>query len=236
MGPSVNLFERALIDNLTFDIGPPIEITLTDNRKTLISINKTKKTTVVRLARYFAWADYEIWKELSKYINGETTRLPERIMDFAKRQTLPEDVARKALRSLKPVGNVSDLGKMADSINRRYFNGALDVNITWGQASGVKRGRARVKSIRMGSYDEKLNLIRIHPVLDSETTNKEYLELVIYHEMIHKKLAENGGRKKNGKTHNAEFKKLEKEYASYHTAIAWEKENLDKLFLARRKL
>ncbi len=117
-----------------------------------------------------------------------------------------------------------DLEFLKQRLNQEYFKGKLEVNIEWGKKVNTTNRR----SIRFGSFEEKKNLIRIHPRLKQEFVPLEVLELTIYHEMCHKFLPPV---KRNGKweAHHKDFKKKEREFSHYRQAVQWEKRNWAKL-------
>ncbi len=129
-------------------------------------------------------------------------------------ESIPEDL---------PVDE-RDLEFLKQGLNQDYFSGKLDVNIEWGKKVNTTNRR----SIKFGSFEEKKNLIRIHPRLKQDFVPLEVLKLTIYHEMCHKFLPPV---KRNGKweAHHKDFKKKEREFSQYRQAIQWEKKNWAKL-------
>ncbi len=87
-------------------------------------------------------------------------------------------------QSLKTQGRIYDLAAMFEAVNRRYFNGTVLCSIGWGRRGKAKRG-ARSRMIRFGSYSRLENVIRINPVLDSESVPAEFVEYIMFHEMLH---------------------------------------------------
>ncbi len=95
----------------------------------------------------------------------------------------------------------------------------MGLPITWGRGSG----RARRRGLTFGSYDPRLPLIRIHPVLDRRDVPAYFVESVVYHEMLHHKLG--GIRDRAGRTvyHSRRFREAEASYPSHRQALAWER-------------
>lgn len=235
MGTTLNLFENALAKTLRRELGPNLELTITDNRRHLISIRRAGKKLYVRLSRIFAYADRATMRELIEFLKGRSSKVPPRVKDFIDSQPLPSRLAKKALLKLNPKGVAYDLRRISEKINRRYFKGAMKIKITWGRARAAKRWSRR-GTIQLGSYDKDLDLITIHPVLDCKTVPVEVVELVVYHEMLHKKLGVTtlaSGRKM---THTPRFRQMEKSYSRYEEAVEWERKNLGRLLRARRRL
>jgi len=232
MDAQKNLFEHALIDRIAAQAGPITRLTLTDNRKSLVSIRWTGKAKFVRLSRIFAFADDKTLDDLARYIRGEARRLPPSVFSFADRQPLPPHVAKKALLKLDSKGEFHDLRRVMSAVDKKYFGGEMKVNITWGRG-GAGKHMARKRTIQLGSYDKDLDLVTIHPALDSAETPIEYVGLIVYHEMLHKKVAtvtlSNGRRV----SHSREFKRLEREYEQYAQIMEWEKKNLGRILRSR---
>ena len=94
----------------------------------------------------------------------------------------------------------SVLEKSFDRVNERYFYNLLEkTNLKWGYPSLSK----------LGSYEYGTDTIMISKVL--ENTDKEILDYIMYHEMLHKK--HKFTRKNNRNYHHTpEFRKKEKEF------------------------
>ena len=116
-----------------------------------------------------------------------------------------------------------------DSVSADRFGGTLLPPITWGRWSTL-RGRRR--TIRLGSYDHREGLIRIHPALDQEWVPRELVEAVVHHELLHAALPprESGGRRC---LHGPEFRRLERELPQHTVAERWLAANLPRLLRGR---
>ena len=73
---------------------------------------------------------------------------------------------------------------------------------------------------------EEDRIIRIHPLLDREFVPRWYLEYVVYHEMLHAFVPDKYDAEGRRIIHHAGFLKRERKFRHYHSAIAWEQENL----------
>jgi hypothetical protein len=235
----MTLFEHSFASDLSERLGPGFAITLTDNRSTMVSIRKKNGITNVRIARYLALGDRDVTDGLFAYLVGSVKSLPKNVRAFAESQPAPKDAARRVKVKAQPKGFCYDLGKIARNINQQYFDGVLKVTITWGRGGvSPKRKRSKNRHVQLGSYSRDIDLIRINPVLDTQDVPLEYIGLVIYHEMLHKKFdAEQDGKKTGGRrsVHPMAFRKAEKEYEGFEAAMAWEAKNLDRLFAMREK-
>ncbi|VAX17299.1 hypothetical protein MNBD_NITROSPINAE03-858 [hydrothermal vent metagenome] len=223
-----DLFENALITGIHNRVGRLMKITLTDNAMSMISVREEGKLLKVRLSRIFALADNDVMSDLSDFISGRARSLPVKVRSFI--DTQPVFRRRRERQAVKIIaaGAHYNLRIIARRLNKYYFDNRLNVRLTWGRRGRRARFR-RSRSIQYGSYDYSLDLIRIHPALDSPRVPIEFVECVVYHEMLHKKLGVvktiNGRRR----LHPPEFKKLEREYEGFEKAMDWEKKNFNKL-------
>ncbi len=101
-------------------------------------------------------------------------------------------------RPVQPVivqtkGRVFDLAMIRDRINRLYFNGSLDCRIGWAKV-GQHRRNARSRTIRYGTYNKALNLIRINPILDDSRVPAIFMDYIVFHELLHAAVPSERGR------------------------------------------
>ncbi|MBC8500659.1 MAG: SprT-like domain-containing protein [Nanoarchaeota archaeon] len=120
-----------------------------------------------------------------------------------KRKTINMELYDKFIKNIPkfsiPTNVDLVLEESFDRMNKKYFFDFLEKpNLVWGQESFRK----------LGSYEYATDTIIISKVLKGE---KELLDYVMHHEMLHKKLKFNS---KNGRNyhHTSEFKKREKEF------------------------
>jgi len=102
-------------------------------------------------------------------------------------------------------------------VNEKYFFGMMDIpNIGWGDFSTSK----------LGEYNYKADHITMSSVLKNQ---QEFLDLVMHHELLHKK---HKFKSKNGRSlyHSSAFKKDEKQFEDYE-----EVEKQLKRYLSRSK-
>jgi hypothetical protein len=221
-----DLFEHSLINELHNKVGLPMEITLTDNKKRMISVRKEGQWLFVRLSKIFTLADDDLISDLAHYISGKANGLPARVRYFINSQPPMPNRGKRSPGKITTAGKSYNLRIIARRLNEQYFSGKLPVRLTWGRApTRVANRRRRSRSILYGSYDGILDLIRIHPALDSLNVPIEFIESVVYHEMLHKKLGITNTVNGRRRLHTPEFKKLEREYVGFSKAMEWEKKN-----------
>jgi len=96
-----------------------------------------------------------------------------------------------------------DLKKSFDRINKIYFNEFMELpNLVWGSNSFSK----------LGTYEYATDTITVSSILKN---NQEFLDYIMYHELIHKKIQ---FFHKNGRnySHTKDFRKLEKKFKDPH--------------------
>jgi hypothetical protein len=126
------------------------------------------------------------------------------------------------------VGHHHDLQAILREVNVRYFEPTVNACIGWARRAAALGRRRKRRSIKLGSYLGRARSIRIHPVLDAGWVPRFFVEYIVYHEMLHDVL---GMPVRNGRRrlHGPEFRARERLFDRYAEAIAWERDNLDRL-------
>ena len=137
----------------------------------------------LRLHPCFLLAAEDVLRDLAQHLRAPTRHRGDRLREFARvaRVAVPARPARRP--PLEPVGRHHDLAQICDRINREHFGGALRTRITWGKAALPRRRRRR--SIVFGSYDAALDLVRVHPELDSPRVPHHFVDYIVHHELLH---------------------------------------------------
>ena len=210
--------EHTLKDHLQTLTGRDLNLIITDNATSMLSVRKKAENVTVRLHSMFLGAGSEICLEVAKLIkNGRCNR---QILGSFIRANNHLIKQKSPVNSLKRVtGEHFCLQTIYDSLNSEYFDGAVFACITWGKSNSKKRVRMRT----MGSYNVGTNTIRINPQLDKKTVPAYFLEFVVYHEMLHAYL---GIKTRNGRRsiHSGEFRLHEKKFRHYAKAMEWERQ------------
>jgi len=207
-----------------------LAVTLTDNRHTMISVRRDHSRGPryrVRLHHMFADADPIVTRALARYIGSNdpaASRVLGAFIDSQQHRVRPLARALHA-PALETRGRHFDLLEIYDDLNRRYFAGAIQARITWGQRCGKPRRR---NSIKMGSYSVEERLIRVHRSLDRAFVPRYFVEWIVYHEMLHQvhHAALVNGRRQ---FHTPAFLADEASYQHYERARAWERAHLDEI-------
>jgi hypothetical protein len=146
--------------------GKMLELKLTENRHTIISVQRGRDFYRVRVHRMFASAEPRLVRALARYVVHNDARASAQLSEFIDRnqhliRKQPPQARQMVLRTR---GQVHDLAAVFDRLNRRYFEGKHEARITWGPV----RKRRKQRSIKVGSYSLEDRLIRVHPALDQQ--------------------------------------------------------------------
>ena len=207
--------------------GHGLRLTLTNNRHNIVAVRREPAAYVVRIHRIFSGAEPRLVRALARYVVHNDRRASGVLGEFIERheRIISQSPRRPRLVKLRATGRVHDLQDIFDRLNRRYFEGKLHAQITWGPAIF----RAQQRSIKMGSFSVEDRIIRVHPALDRAEVPLFFVEWIVFHEMLHGRheIRRSGGRRC---FHPPEFLAQEREFVDYERASAWEKENVDRLF------
>jgi hypothetical protein len=226
------LKRRDLEDNLARQVdGGRLALAVTDNEYTMISVRRDKGLFRIRLHHMFLSAEPNVVEALGAYVahnDRSASRLLGRFIEVNHQKIKLKRRARRATQALFPKGELYDLDEIYVGLNQRYFGGAIDARITWGKRRPEGKRPRRRRSIKMGSYSVEEKLIRIHPSLDRAFVPRQFLEWIVYHEMLHQKHAIPfvDGRHRY---HTPEFLAEEAAFESAAAWRRWELEHLDEL-------
>ena len=224
----LQIHERALAAALKpyLPPGKGLELRLTNNHYSMISVRRKVDGYRLRLHRMFAGAAPRTMRALARYMVHNDRRASRLLGEFIERhQHIIKSQAQPVRRiALRTAGQHHDLQKVFDRLNAERFDGGLDARITWGASSSV---RAR-RSIKMGSFAVEDRVIRIHPILDQADVPDYFVKWIVFHEMLHGKhdILRKGERRV---FHSQAFLDDERTYPDYARATAWERANLDRL-------
>ena len=215
------LDEDLLRTRLQADTGLSLDLIITDNRSSMIAFKPGKADGAqLRLHRMFLSAPPEVVNALGRWLKRRQCKRSGAIIDtfIQSSRHLIEKPRRVPKVTVAPIGNIHDIQRLYDEVNQEEFNNEVDVPITWGKLPSKRRRR----SIRLGSYTEVDDLIRIHPYLDQKTVPEFFVKYIVFHEMLHAHLGVEilpSGRRD---VHSKEFKRIEKAYGDYDRSVAWQ--------------
>ncbi|MBI4819814.1 MAG: hypothetical protein HY791_26305 [Deltaproteobacteria bacterium] len=206
-------------------LGSKVVLWLTDNASTMISARKRGDTIHARVHQLFVDAPGDVLKALASYLAEERPR-PEDQATLKKYVESYRGVLNEALYRrlrIEPLGEYHDLARILDRVNREYFEGKINAQITW---SNAPRGKRRA-TITLGTYAHELRLIRVHPALDQPFVPEYFLEYVVFHEALHQVHPQTEADRRD--VHSESFMADERRFRRYHEAKAWETRNITKL-------
>jgi hypothetical protein len=208
----------------------PVEVELTDNAWTMVSYRRVAGRLHFRLHHMFARAQEQVMRALAGF-TGRNRRAHGRAIDEYVRQH--RDLIKQAVPRAEPPlaarGRVHDLLDIYGSLNARHFDHSVQARIGWGRRSPGGRRR----SIKMGVYFHDHRLIRIHPALDDERIPRHFVEMVVFHEMLHQIYPPTVDAQGRRTVHGPEFRTAERRFPGYERARAWEKAHLHLLLRQR---
>ena len=208
----------------------PVEVELTDNAWTMVSYRRVQGRLRFRLHHMFASAHEPVMRALAGF-TGRNRRAHGRAIDEYVRQNreLIKPAVPRPEAALSPHGRVHDLGEIYAGLNSRHFDGAVRARIGWGRRSPSGRRR----SIKMGVYFHDQKVIRIHPALDDGRVPRYFVEMVVFHEMLHQIHPPEVDRAGRRIVHGPGFRAAERRYPGYQRARFWEKAHLHLLLRQR---
>ena len=115
-----------------------------------------------------------------------------------------------------PQGNCYDLEELFEQLNQEYFAGKMvKPRLTWNQT---------ITHRKLGHYEPLRDLIVMSRTLDNSNVPQIVVELVLYHEMLHK---HHGIKWVNGKgmVHTPEFRRSEEQFRYYQESQQWLKQS-----------
>lgn len=202
----------------------PLHLLVHDNRSTMVSFRREDDALHLRVHRMFLNAGPEVVQALAQYARQRCPEAGRRLDLYVKENRAcirALDVEEIRSRPLTTRGEVHDLAAIYDELNARYFGGSVDARIGWGRGSSGRR-----RSIRMGAYYHDTRTILLHPALDQAAVPRYFVELVVYHEMLHQAVPQRRTASGRRCIHSPEFRARERMFHDYERARRWEKNNL----------
>ena len=171
----------------------PVDLWITDNRSVLYSVKRQSGRCRIRLHHMFTGADEHTLAALgtlSAKTSGAKTAVKAaraQLRRFAEEHNaqirLPTPKTRVRLRT---AGKVHDLEECFDKVLAEHFEGRAEgLKITWSRWGRPHKSQSR---IRLGSFDPRRQLIRIHPVLDQHDVQVWVVNFIIFHEILHREV------------------------------------------------
>jgi len=193
VGISDSVWTQEQLRTLLFrHAGKPVHITITRNRVSMVSVKfDFLGRPRLRVNQVFLHAPEAVIASLGHYLQTRSRVAWKQVSDFVASRNPETSPVRPVIVQTK--GRVFDLAMIRDRINLLYFNDSLDCRIGWAKA-GQQRRNARTRTIRYGTYNKALNLIRINPILDNSRVPAEFMDYIVFHELLHAAVPSERGR------------------------------------------
>lgn len=207
---------------LCAQVGAPVSIVLHENRSTMISFRaRADGGYAIRLHRVFLQAGADEVRAIGDYVLARSGSAEGRLKAFLRAHPPEARASVPGERPLVTQGRFHDLAEVLETLNARYFGGAPAPRIGWGRGSAQRQ-----RTIRLGAYDASSRRILIHPALDHPDVPRYFLELVVFHELLHDAIPANVDSAGRRSVHSDEFRAREREFADFERARAWERRHL----------
>jgi len=214
-------------------VGNHLEVSINDNKSTMLSVRWEGEKTKVSLHRIFLQAPDNVRKDLVEYLQRKKRKMPAAVKAFIQESISSLNYSHMLdPAALTPKGTVYNLEAIYKQLNKRYFDGALDLKITW-YATSIPKNRSRCS---LGLYYDVVKLIKVHRLLDSIFVPQYVIEFIVYHEMAHAACPAYVDEKGVHRIHSKEFKALEMQYEHYEQAEKWLKENQNCFFPTKKRV
>jgi hypothetical protein len=213
---------------LSEELGFPVRLVVTDNRRTMVSFRLDEGELLVRVHGMFLADGRRIWRSIASFCRnpsrGNRATLDKFIHAHAP-VVGDEPPLRTRLVQLDTEGAHHDLIEAFGRVNQRYFKRQCDAKITWGRQLVERR---RKRGIQLGSYDVENNLIRIHRVLDAPWVPQYVVDSLVYHEMLHWlfRPRQAGARRV---VHGKAFREAEQAHPHHERTRLWIAKHLERL-------
>lgn len=194
----------------------------------MVSFRNNRKT--LSLHKMFLEAPDSVIAAVAHYLRGKRREAQKQnliLRGYIEENLSRYDVSNRLDRTkLEQKGRIYHLVPLFDELNRQYFNGELELAVTWFGAWG-RKSRSRIV---FGQYHDNLRLIKIHRILDDPFIPEFFLKFILYHEMLHAVIPGHIDERGRFCIHGKAFKERERQFGQYAEAIAWEKKNKNHFF------
>ena len=215
--------EASLGRTLSRLIGEPIAVSLTRNRKRLLSVRRNRGgQRELRMHAALASAAPAELEVLAAWVRNDPGSHAAAKTLLARHSGEIDRVA--ALRAGPPRGSVAvgrhhDLLAILHDLKARFFPDIPPVYIAW--SGRLVRARRR----RLGSWTWRGRLIRIHCLLDHPDVPEFFVASVVHHELCHAALEPGTTPSGRRRLHGPEFRRLEAMFPDFDKAQRWERLN-----------
>lgn len=202
-----------------------IQVTIT-NYNGLYKYKKNRQGTIeLQLSEGFIQADDQVLEAIiNTSIRGNNPQDKQLIRHFSSTEAYSDIILEldliADLDAETPQGNYYDLEALFHPINQEYFAGKMvKPRLTWNKTLTHRK---------LGHYEPLRDRVVMSRTLDNSQVPQIVVELVLYHELLHK---HHGAKLLNGKrmVHTTEFRRSERQFRHYQEAQQWLERSLSTL-------
>jgi hypothetical protein len=206
-------------------------LSVTDNTRHMVSHTEQGGILQARIHHMFLDAPPVVQEALARYVVTNERVASAIVSKYIEDNGYRIRACRPVVTPLLTQGKAHDLYSVYNSINDKYFGGAMDALITWGRHTSPKKDLAR-RSIKLGSYSATERLIRLHPVLDKPWVPRYFISYIVYHEMLHHVIPSSHGSGRR-MLHPPVFQARERLFRDFERALTWEHAHIGRLLRGR---
>lgn len=207
--------------------GRKLLLRLNQNRTTYLSITPCTSVLKVSLHQAFLQAPMSVVQALGSYLKGKGRQVRSVIRHFIEDFLQGKDFSHQIDRSkLQAQGRFFDLTEVYSGLNETFFDGQVDLGITW----FGRQKKYRSKQVTLGLYYDTLRVVKIHKLLDQAAVPRFVVDYVAYHEMLHHVYPPYRDEKGRNRIHHKEFQEAERSFPRYKEANEWIAANKQLLF------
>lgn len=209
-------------------VGTHLELSINDNRSTMLSVRWEPQKTKVSLHRMFLQAPLHVRNELARYLRRRKRQVPPTIKAFIHEKVASLDYSQDIQEDrLSSKGRFFDLKMVYNKLNRDYFNSRLKLLVTW---HGTHTPQNHSQCC-LGLFYDALRLIKVHRLLDAASVPEYVVQFIVYHEMVHAACPAYVDSRGINRIHSPEFKRQERRFKHYAEATKWLQDNKKNFFI-----
>lgn len=224
--------ERAWAEFLSRELGSRVSVRFGRARSSVLRVVRSHRgELVVHMSAFFGGAPDEVRVSVARWLSaGRRARRSARDLD----RWIDEELTREARAPLDRAklvtrGRTVDLGALLAEVVAAEFASEFASQAAPAITFGREGGRRARRSLRLGSYDPRAHLVRIHPVLDQDFVPRWFVRYIVFHELLHAVLPLERDRAGRRVFHGPRFRTRERAYADHARALEWERTHLERL-------
>jgi hypothetical protein len=219
---------QALERRLAKEHHRPVALSVTDNRRQMISLAQRGGVLFARVHHMFLDAPVPVQEALARYLGQGDRAASGVVTRFIDDNAFRIRACRAVASPLVTQGDHHDIMGIFQMVNEKYFGGSVDALVTWGKRT---RPNGTRRTIKLGSYSAVERLIRVHPVLDKPWVPRYFVSYILYHEMLHHVIPASQGTGRR-MLHPPLFVARERLFRDYDRSLTWERGHVARLLRA----